>query len=57
MIISQRDNWFHPHMEIDDYMNLFYYSGDDERYWEIHFGYQNMFITLEIYNKMFREDY
>jgi len=57
MIILRYDNWFHPILDIDKYMNLFCYTGDDYRYYEVHFGYQNMFITLEIYNKMFREDY
>ena len=58
MIIIRADNWLcYPQFKIDDYMNLYFYKGDDLRYYNDIFGYQNMFITLEINNKMYREDF
>jgi len=59
MLISRNDNWFCLMLDIDNYMNLFYYiqNTNEYRFYESNFGYQNMFITLEIRNCMYREDY
>ena len=57
MIIASYVNWYCPCIDIDEYMNLYFYS--QRTYDELIdvFGYQNMFVTLEIFNKMYREDY
>jgi hypothetical protein len=57
MIIAKNDNWYSPIIDIDKYMNLFCYFEWDFIFYYTNFGYQNMFITLEIRNKMYKEEY
>jgi hypothetical protein len=57
MIIASYDNWYSPVINIDDYTNLFAYWETDSRMYYINFGYQNMFVTLEIRNACYREDW
>lgn len=57
MIIGKNDNWYCCCINIDDYMNLFFYKEEENRIIYDNFGYQNMFVTLEIRNEMYLEDY
>jgi len=59
MLISQNDNWFHFILDIDVYMNIYYYiqNINEYQFYESNLGYQNMFITLEIRNCMFKQNY